>query len=513
VFDPGSAATIDELVSSAALDAQPMADTVRALGEESPAVRAFLTYGLRFSSGACHTEKALEDIESYFRAVSERDGAAWMDNTTIVTAVTLMSESGPDWMTPLTVWDLVTFSRATTCFERIYHHRHPDVDDDVINARLGADVLKPVLLPVRAQAEDSPLPETWDGAHRFMCELWFDAFGWLKRLSDRAGTSTLDGQDLAALRLAWSRALGRDDLEVKDLVNWDDVRHRWTSPSNQLLREMAAATSVEDTFLFVDPSDKSPARFTKPGAPDFKREQLGVLLSDLNLRSFVNQRLADFFQLPYLCAAARVPFRKHLYDRAVAVQQRLTAVEVIDDRYAELAEGVKLRLPVFLALAVREAVSPEAVWDRLADLRQRAKSFRARRIELDAALARNDLQEVARVAKALHTDVDNVLEIAGQATVAAGAAIVEEIAKGDSIGVASGVAAVEAASGQLLSSSVADRVLWRLRRPHLLWMNDLIDQAKHITEALPDFARLWRIPENRTGVFASRFAGMAELQR
>lgn len=43
-------------------------------------------------------------------------------------------------------------------------------------------------------------------------------------------------------------------------------------------------------------------------------------------------------------------------------------------------------------------------------------------------------------------------------------------------------------------------------------MNDIIDEAKHITEGMSDLARLWRIPENRRNVFATRFAQMAELQ-
>jgi hypothetical protein len=122
------------------------------------------------------------------------------------------------------------------------------------------------------------------------------------------------------------------------------------------------------------------------------------------------------------------------------------------------------------------------------------------------------LREAARVAKALRTDAENVLAIVGRATAAAAGAVVQEVAKGDVIGIATGIAAIEAASSQLLSSTAKDRALWRLRRPDLLWLNDIADEAKGITETLPDFARIWRIPKNRQDVFGTRFAAMAQLQ-
>src|ERR1051326_8423207 len=105
--------------------------------------------------------------------------SAWMDNTTIVTACALMSEEGPKVMTPLTVWDVVTFVRAVVCYERIYHHEHPDIDEARVNQLLGGDVFKSVPLPTRAIEDGRLLPDPWDGAHRFMCETWEQSFVWL----------------------------------------------------------------------------------------------------------------------------------------------------------------------------------------------------------------------------------------------------------------------------------------------------------------------------------------------
>ena len=110
------------------------------------------------------------------------------------------------------------------------------------------------------------------------------------------------------------------------------------------------------------------------------------------------------------------------------------------------------------------------------------------------------------------TDVDSVLNVAGRAVAASGLAAVEELAKGDVTGIATGVAAAEAAGRGLLESSVVDRLMWRLRRPYLLWINDVMDEARCITEAMPDVARIWRIPERERSIFAARFRAMGALQ-
>lgn len=126
-------------------------------------------------------------------------------------------------------------------------------------------------------------------------------------------------------------------------------------------------------------------------------------------------------------------------------------------------------------------------------------------------LARGDLKETEDVAKALHSSVESILELAGRLTVATGAVVVEELAKGDLPGVKTVISATVAASKGLVKSSLACRLLWRWRRPQLLWANDLVDQAHRLTDALPDFARIWRIPPNLQASFAQRFRRMAEL--
>jgi hypothetical protein len=132
-----------------------------------------------------------------------------------------------------------------------------------------------------------------------MYDLWSEGHGWLKRLAERADTATLDGVQLGAVREAWSRALDRPDLEVRDLVNWKDADARWMSPSRRLLIQMADAADVESTVTYIDPRSEyqEPSHLEAEAGPP-PMDELSELLTDPNLRAYINQRLADFFGLP-----------------------------------------------------------------------------------------------------------------------------------------------------------------------------------------------------------------------
>jgi hypothetical protein len=509
VANPRGARSVGELVHQGKADARPFADTVRHFGESSTVVDAYVRFGIQFSSAVIQDASSLEDLDSYASLPADRAGAVWMDNTTLYTAVTLLSDENLAYMTPLTVWDLVTFFRAVVCYQHIYHHENSSVDDRHINGVLGEEVLRAIPLPLRPAY---PPPDKWDGAHRFMCEVWDAAHSRIGNLALAKGLPTLDGQELAALRQSWALALQRDDLEIEDLVNASDASRRWTSPSNMLLREMVDTTKVDVTITSLDPNERfRRLAETSPIRNRSQRRRLGELLTDLNLRGYVNQRLADFFQLPYSPAAARIPFRRHLYDRAVAVHQNLHTIDALEERYGELARGVRLQLPILLAVGLHDARSPDDLWHSLARQRERAGKFRARRTELDSALGRRDRKEISAVSKALRTDVDTLGTVLGGASAAGTLSILEEVAKGSIDSVALSVAAAEAASKRLVSSSLSARLFWRLRRPHLYYLNNLVDEAQHLTESLPDFARIWKIPEREQALFAARFMSMSRL--
>lgn len=171
-----SIASETELVASAVASSDQIAQTI-AGREGEPAFEAYARYGVPWWESACQTAKGLESIASYKARVSQTSCSAWMDNTTLLTAGVLMSSSGNEAITPLTVWDLSTFARAVVCYDRIYHHVHKAIDDKHVNNILGAEVLVPIPLPTERIPTGSILPEPWIGAHRFMCDVWSDAHG------------------------------------------------------------------------------------------------------------------------------------------------------------------------------------------------------------------------------------------------------------------------------------------------------------------------------------------------
>jgi hypothetical protein len=491
-----------DFVNACVRESQSFIDTF-AGKEDSPAMLGYAEYGIPWYQPVCQDQEGLQDVVAYHAQVEDVHCSAWMDNTTIMVACNLMSENGAEAMTPLTVWDLVTFIRAVVCYEHIYHHEHPYIDDVHINKLLGGDVLKKVPVPFRAIDGDRFLPATWNGSHRFMCDTWADSFAWLQRLHDSVGSRSLDGQQIEEVTHAWRKALGKDDIQPKELVDFVGVNTRWTSPSNQLLKEMVDVTSLEDLQTYLDLNEKLPQIFISEG--------INNILSDLNLRSHVNQSIARFFALPYACSAARLPFLKYLYNRGLKVQQELYAAKLIDKRYEQLSQGVQLRLPVFLAIALREANNPPDLWIAIAKLRAEASKFRIHRAAMDRALIRGDLKEKKEVEAALNVSVDSLLEIAGSITSPAIAKLAEPLSKGDLPTMKDDISAVFAAGKGVLETSFVERLMWRLRKPQLLWINDLLDQSAHLTEALPDFSRVWQIPPNRQAVFVERFKHMAGL--
>jgi hypothetical protein len=505
--------TVSELVKSASGDPQVGAYIRTIAGhEDDPFMAGYAEFGVPWSSAACSSPHGLKDIADYRANVGSNACSAWMDNTTIFTACKLMTTDETELMGPLTVWDLATFVRAVVCYERIYHHEHPGINDKEVNRLLESDVLVKVPLPTRYS--EGILPDPWDGAHRWMCDVWFAAHHWLKRLSEASGKSTLDGRQMEEVTQAWRLALGRQDIESSDLADFKGVSTRWTSPSNRLLVETANVTELDEHRTSLEPSERIEQVFAalrKDGVPDTFLEFRRNVLSDLNIRSYVNQRLAEFFELPYACSLARLPFRNHLYDRSIAIQQELTTAKYLDQRYRELAANVSLRLPVFLALALRSAGSQKELWGHIAELRTKAADFRQHRKDMDTRLARGDLHKVKEVSRALQLSTEGFLKLAGKATFAAGEVVVERISTGDIGPVGTAISAFLAAAQGVFKSSWAERVMWRLRKPELLWINNVVEESKHLTDAMPDFARVWKLPQNRKEGFAERFAKMSRL--
>jgi hypothetical protein len=122
--------------------------------EDETRIAGYADLDVHWTSGACGDQDGLEDLSLQRRIVKGRVAPhGW--TTTPRTATTLLSSDGLAAMEPLTIRGLVSLAPSVVCFDRIFHHQHPNVDDARINESLGTEVLVPVSLPFR-NAERSP---------------------------------------------------------------------------------------------------------------------------------------------------------------------------------------------------------------------------------------------------------------------------------------------------------------------------------------------------------------------
>jgi hypothetical protein len=472
----GGQTDIDELIGAARFSGQGSAVVPAGVRLDAAWTEGLLTVGnetmLRDYPGM------LRDVRRWRGGVTAPENAVWLDNSTIIAAATLLDESrDPSLFTPLTVWDLALLVKAVVCFDRVYHFRHPDVDDAALNRLLGDDVLTPLRSP------EEP------GAKQALNDVWNLVDERIGDLRARIGSDTLDGRMVDALVTGWRTIARQPELRALDLLDRRSADANWRSPGQIRLKQIADATKI------------GTSRAISGGYAHW----LSEVLTDENYRTLINQRVADLVELPYLPAVTRMPFRGLLNERKQAVSARLCAVGALDRAYAVPADGQGLTVPAFLAVAIRRSGRTRAgVWAAVAELRAQARQFRARRAELDRALASKDAQAVAGVAKALAISAQSLAGLVGDLTMESSTAVIERVAEGDLDQVALGAALFAAALQGLFKSSTASKVLLRLTRPHLYFLTRIRQESDRIIDAMPDAADIWEIPEREQDSFAER---------
>jgi len=479
----GAQATIDELIGADRFPGQGTAFEPAGVRLDAAWTEALLTVG--YETYNRDYPGMLRDVRRWQAGVTPKENAVWLDNSTIIAAVTLLDESQDTrLLTPLTLWDLATFVRAAVCFDRIHHFAHRDVNDAGINRLLGEDVLVEVH-PPREGGAYTALNDVWD--------IVDDRIG---DLNGRISTDTLDGRMIDALVAGWRTIARAPELQARDLLDRKSADRNWRSPGQLRLEQIADATSINATGFL--------------GQHDSYR--IGEVLTDENYRTMINQRVADLVQLPYLPAVTRMPFRGLLNERKEAVCSRLYAVGALDRAYAASADGQGLNVPAFLAVAIRRSGQTRpGVWSAVAELRAQARRFRAHRAELDRALAVKDARAVRSVSQALSIAAQGLSDLAGELVVESATSVVEHVAAGDVDQVALGSAMLAAALQGLFKSDTARKVLLRLTRPHLYFLTRIKQESDRIIDAMPFAAEIWQIPEREQDDFAERLQEIGRI--
>lgn len=460
----------------------------------------------------------MSDVKQWLKQPRRYPGSGvLLDNTTIVTLTSLLADGAR--LSPLTLWDLGRAVTAVVTYDNIFHFANSQVNDDELNAALGQSVFRPLSLPDTGPIYDPT------GVRGLFNQAWQSTEMVMKRLEARIGTPTMEGLEIESLTRQWSLALGRS-LTPTDVINTALSNREWSSPGSGLLAQLWRVTSRSDT-LDGEALEALGFMMDEPGERvDMVKGLLSQTIREGNYRGHVNQRLAGHLGLPYMPNLARIPFQSRFYDRAQAVSARLPSILQLDRQYAErarqaqLLSGTAFVLPVFLALAIRDAGAPQDLWAAVATLREQASRYRERRADLDRALEQGDLDVTSATLKAVRTEAAKVTALLAEAGRAGGESLISSVEASPVTYLSgmpldwlqAGLTALIAGARKLIPDSVAHRLAWRLCRPEFRFLSDIASQSRAISTSMPAIQRLWGMPDRRADDFRLHYENFAEFQ-
>ena len=510
------AIALDDLISRSESEVAAYTET---LSQDEARVAAFIDFDIPLLFSPVTSRDDLFDVTQWLQQPRRYPGSGvLLDNTTIVTLASLLADGNR--LSPLTLWDLGRAVTALVTYDNIFHFANTEVNDDALNTALGQGVFRPLSLPDTGPAYDPT------GVRGLFNQAWSSTDNIMKQLEASVGTPTIEGLEIEALTRQWSLVLARP-LTPTDVVNTRRSNHDWNSPGAALLAQLWRATT---TYSIKIPPGRSldTLEFMKelPGAPSGYKDVLYTTIRDGNYRGHVNQRMADHLGLPYMPNVARIPFQSRFYDRARAVSDRLPSILALDTQYAEraaqaqLLSGAPFVLPVFLALAVRDAATPQDLWAAVATLREHARRYRERRADLDRALEQGDLDVTAATLKAVRTEAAKLTTLLADAGRSGADSLISDV-EANPVALLSGMpldwlqtglTALIAGARKLIPESVAHRLAWRLCRPEFRFLSDIASQSRAISTSMPAIQRLWGLPDREIDNFRHRYENFAEFQ-
>ena len=189
----------------------------------------------------------------------------------------------------------------------------------------------------------------------------------------------------------------------------------------------------------------------------------------------------------------------------------------LDTSYAQRAAQAQLLcgdpfvLPVFLAVALRNAAKPQDLWAAISALRGQARRYRERRADLDRALEDGHLDVTAATLKAVRTEAAKLTSLLGDAGGAfARSAFSSEAANPVTVVslqplglIEIGLTALIAGAQKLLPEAVTRRLAWRLCRPQFRFLSDIASRGGPITELRRPPSRSCGACQNKRQTFSA----------
>jgi hypothetical protein len=338
---------------------------------------------------------------------SGSDNAIFVDTTMVHTVDRLLRDasSAP---TPTTLLDLANAVSSVILADTIFHLDNPYVDSIALNELLGVD---PVFITVPTRQADPCV-----GAH--LRGLWLHCGEYVEKIGAAAPGLAQDGDQVKS---AWEALIGSP-------IDWSEWGRAAVEFRNRAYGEVSVAREIYDIaaklFAF-DQTIRIPNHAADRKIDDF--------ILECNIRSIFNYAVAYMLGLDYVPNTFRLPFQRFLRENGLARGQGL--IRFLDANFRKAIAEVygiagELRLPFFLSAILAKASSLADFREVLADYRLKAARLRARRKELNEAVANRDIGTSQRILKALEReDVPACWKWAASTVavtaVAAGAAAVE----------------------------------------------------------------------------------------
>ena len=174
-----------------------LSDYVASADPDDPKVRGFADFGLPTWSPLASDER-LHDLEIWRNNLQIPANSAFLDGTLLHTVETLLGSSGPNILTPVTLWELTAFIDALVCFDRLYCIANHMIDVSNFNRRLGADVV-------------AAIPDPPGGIlRRLAARAAKDGLSDMTSLSMQARPGSAWEQEVRAVADGWRAVLGPD---------------------------------------------------------------------------------------------------------------------------------------------------------------------------------------------------------------------------------------------------------------------------------------------------------------
>ncbi len=484
-----------------------------------PEDEAFAEFGMFLFNMSGGADRAMAALRSWIGTWvdSLRRNGVFMDTTTLYSAATLIEGDTRALVAPV-LMDLSTLVRSVVMYDHIFHLENPAYQEgNTLNEKLNESVI--VTLPVDSWKYDGDL----QGIGAVLGDLMAESRSILRGFERRHREG--DDEELNAIIAAWGCVLGEtpspDDI-------WSDNGRSvdWASNGHFLLEQLLNITwarakwgdAINASYLaryYAEHDVRSSVSHDPEPAASPSNPMLTVLsgyIHECNQRGLFGARMAELLQLPYAPNVARLPFRRYWYERGTWVAERLATLNLaqqeLDHRAARELDSIqRLSLPCLLAAVLKKTDTLDGFYDELANLRRKARPFRAHRAELDQAVIDLDVPAVDRLRRAVLADTKELRE-------AVDAAAIEEAGSGRLLSMA-GVnpnamvmAAVRVAGRLAQHQEALER---RVLRRQEWFLTEMGSTVRALGDAQGRIRRLWQVSDKRVQDLEKEFSRLSAL--